>query len=345
MANNHPNLKRVGPYWHYHLKVNGERLHGSTRAKDLPTAKKVLDEKRKDLLSGQLGIVTKMPTLAALTKDWLKSHQGTFSPKHLRGVEQLARLWILPQVGTTRIDRIGSPEALKIRMKLIEAGKSHTTANNALKALKLLLNHAVRLQLLDRLPRLTKPLRVQRKPRPTVPASRVQEFLKAMDRAARNPHVAVMVRVMVGLGMRESEVLGMRWEWFNPDQRTYTVGKAKGKEARVLAVPSWLWESIHTMPRILNEWVFPAEDGKPHRPQFCKKAIQRVTTALGLGHVTAHRLRASFATLHAEAGTPISEIQGFLGHKAVTTTMLYVEQTLEGRRRAQDTLSKQLGFA
>ena len=54
MANQHPNLERKGQFWHYKLQVNGRRAHGSTRATDLATAKKILEERRRELLEGQL---------------------------------------------------------------------------------------------------------------------------------------------------------------------------------------------------------------------------------------------------------------------------------------------------
>jgi len=138
----------------------------------------------------------------------------------------------------------------------------------------------------------------------------------------------------------------MRWEWFSPDQRTYTVGKAKGKEARVLPIPTWLWTSIHSMLKTtLSAWVFPALDGKPHRNNFLHKPLTNASTKLGLGNLTQHRLRATFATLHAQACTPITEIQGMLGHKCITTTMIYIETSLEAKRKAQDALSQKLGLA
>jgi integrase len=70
-----------------------------------------------------------------------------------------------------------------------------------------------------------------------------------------------------------------------------------------------------------------------------------VCEELSLGNITAHRLRASFASLHAEFGTPITEIQGMLGHKSVQTTMIYVETSLDAKRKAQDTLSQKLKLA
>ena len=110
-------------------------------------------------------------------------------------------------------------------------------------------------------------------------------------------------------------------------------------------MPDWLWSALQGMEKTISEWVFPAEDGKPHRAQFCTKALRRVCQRLGLGNVTHHRLRATFASLHAQAGTPITEIQGMLGHKCITTTMIYIETSLEAKRRAQDALSLKLGLA
>jgi integrase len=73
--------------------------------------------------------------------------------------------------------------------------------------------------------------------------------------------------------------------------------------------------------------------------------LAAISKELGLGNLTQHRLRATFATLHADSGTPITEIQGMLGHKNIATTMIYIEQTLDAKRRAQEVFSQKLGFA
>ncbi|MBI1751376.1 MAG: hypothetical protein HY014_07600 [Acidobacteria bacterium] len=75
MATQHPGLKRIGEYWHFSLKINGQRLHGSTRAKDLATAKRVMEERRKELLLNQCG-APKIPTLVALVERWLNTHKA-----------------------------------------------------------------------------------------------------------------------------------------------------------------------------------------------------------------------------------------------------------------------------
>lgn len=341
-----PGLKKVGAFWHYNLKINGQRAHGSTRATDLATARKILEEKRRELLEGQHRIVSRIPALNDLYDLWRKNHQGVFSQKHLGPVECSYRKWLHPRFGACKIDQIGSSGVDSLRSEALRAGRSPRYVNNILKILKLLLNYGVKTGFLKEVPLKIGMSRLQKKPRPILPAERVQEFFAAVDEAAENPHVPVMIRVMVGMGLREGEVLGMRREWFDLINRTYIVGKAKGKEARVIPVPSWLWDALHNMPQAqLSEWMFPAADGKPHRSQFCKKTLDRVCKQMGLGRVTQHRLRATFASLHAAAGTPITEIQGMLGHKNIQTTMIYVETSLEAKRTAQDALSQKLGLA
>ncbi len=331
--------------WIYCFKVNGKNCKGSTRAKDRLTAEKILLEKRREAILEQKGLQSRVPTVAELLKIWHQAHQGIHSSKHLTSVEGIIRLWVVPLMGENRIDRVTTSMLEEARQGILESKRSPLTGNLMVRSVRLLWNYAVRVGYLDRVPFKIHEMRVQKKPRPIVPAARVQEFFAAVDSSCRNPQAKVMFRVMVGLGLRQSEALGMRWEWFDPEQRTYVVGRAKGKEARVLPVPSWLWAAIHeSMPKTLSEWVFPARDLKPHRANFLQKAIESIAQKLALGHLTQHRLRATFASLHAQAGTPITEIQGMLGHKNIATTMIYVETSLEAKRKAQDALSQKLGL-
>lgn len=262
MTSPHPCLQRVGRYWHFNLKINGQRAHGSTRCTDLATARKVLEHKRRQMIEGQLNREPKSRTLRELTIEWLRINRATFSLIHLRTSECCMRRWVLPLCGSTFISQMSLQLAMEVRASMLEKGCSPVYVNNTFKVLKAVLNYGVRARYITELPFRLPKLRVQQKPRAIVPASQFCAFLATVDEVAKNPHVAVLLKVMLGLGLREAEALGMRWEWFDVEQQTYTVGKAKGKEARVVPVPGWLWAAIHAMPKFqLSEWVFPAEDG------------------------------------------------------------------------------------
>lgn len=285
MAGKPQNLRKHGNVWHAHLKVNGQRVHFSTRATDLATARKVLEEKRRELLQGQYSLSKRvLPTLDQIWSIWWEGHQTIFSPGHLSSVECRFRRWVKPSLGALRVDLISTEAVMGLRSRQLESGCSGRYSNNTLELLRTLLRFAIRLGHIEKLPFAVKPLRLQRKPRPTVPSQGIAPFLALTEEVARNPHVAVMLCTLVALGLREAELLGMRWEWFDPNQRTYTVGRAKGKEARVLPIPDWLWGRLLKMPRAIGEWVFPAKDGKPHRSGYLRKPLARLAEKGGYGH-------------------------------------------------------------
>lgn len=341
----HPGLYKRGRFWYYNVSAHGHRSHGSTRATDLTTARMVLEGKRRELLHQIYSLTKKVKSFEEVAREWYQVNRAIFSKGHLKSSESVLRNWVYPSIGSLPADEILYPRAAELRSLMLEKGCSPTFVNNTIKLVRAVLNYAVNREYIKSVPFRLPKLKVQKQPRAIVPASRIHEFFAEVDRATKNSQIQVMLRVMVGLGLREAEVLGMRWEWFDFDQKTYCVGVSKGKEARVIPVPTWLWNAIHDMPKSVSPWVFPAPNGEPHCPQLCKKTLYRVCKDMGLGNVTHHRLRATFASLHAEAGTPLPEIQGMLGHKQITTTMIYVEQSLGAKRRAQDALSQKLGLA
>ncbi|MBP1627537.1 MAG: integrase [Holophagaceae bacterium] len=342
-----PGLTKRGDTWHYDILIDGERYRGSTKTSDLKTATLFVNQLRLDVARGKLALAGTQKTvlLEDIFMEFMTAKKISASPLYITSMTAHWLVWLQDRLGKMSIEKIHPTHVDELRNALLGAGRSKVFTNNVLTTLRTLLNFAVKRGKMRKKGFTVELLRVQKKPRPTVPAEKVQEFLGVIDSIAANPQVRVMIRTMLGLGCRPSEVLGMRWEWLDIQGQTYTVGKAKGKEARVLPVPTWLMGALLSMPKpLISEWVFPARNGKPHCPGFLRKPLMAAAEKLKLGNVTQHRLRATFASLHAEAGTPVTEIQGMLGHKNIATTMIYVETSLDAKRRAQDALSLKLGL-
>jgi hypothetical protein len=89
---------------------------------------------------------------------------------------------------------------------------------------------------------------------------------------------------------------------------------------------------------------FEAIPGEPHRAGYTRKPIERAAKPIGVGRLTPHRIRVTWATLHAESGTDLQKIQSMLGHAEITTTMRYVEDSTAGLAEAQARLAKAMGL-
>lgn len=263
-----------------------------------------------------------------------------------RTVGQVAKRWRLhldPHLGDLSLDKITTAQVERCRAIYLENGGTPGGANSLLVALNALFGWAIRHRIIAAKPYRVKKLRVQRQPRPILPAPLVAQFLAAVDRG-ESTHARAAIRMMIGLGLREEEALTARWEWLDIHRSTYTAGKTKGREAVALDMPEWLLTYLKRLrPKSGDGLMFPAEDGEPHRAGFTRKAVARGSKAIKV-QLTPHRLRATFATLHSDAGTPTPEVQRMLRHKSIQTTLRYVETGRQGLQEAQRKVAELMGL-
>jgi integrase len=333
---------RGGKVWHYRFQVAGERVQRTTREKSKRRAAAIAQKAFDDAVVRANG-GEPVPTLRELIGDWLRIHRPIASAHHVRSVETFARLHLYG-LGDRPVSAIGTEDVELARNEHLTTRKP-ATANHWLRIMKLVAMWAVKREIIAVLPWKVAMLKVQKRPRAILPIDVARTWLAEVDKAARrSPGVGTGVRLMFGLGLRESESSSARWEWIDWQRSTYTPGITKGREAEPVPMPRWLVEYL--APRRQDQGLIaPRADGSALPAGYSRRAMRAANAACSTKGITPHRLRGTFATLLSEAGVPIQTIQRVMRHKHPMTTMAYLEKNLDTAAQAQNRIGEKIGFA
>ena len=360
-------LKLIGGKYHYRFKSDGQLLRGSTKCSTLPDAQRWLRHYRAKITFEGIG-VREMPTLMELLEKWEETAKATNQPGQIKSMKSAIcthckKLLSLPldQLTTERVQAVLQTYLATKGVGPGRQGHSKGGANALRLRLNTLMGFAIRCAYLTKKPYDVKRIKVQQKPRPVVRTKQAKEFRDALDRLGRSADLKLAISMMLGLGFRESEALGMRWELLDLEQGNLFVGRmvdgafyTKGGEARNLAIPDWLlerlrahWEAAKKPKKglVLPGPVNPAtKDLDPHSPGYTASLMRRIAKELGLPGLTPHRMKASFVSaLVLEGNIPLPQAQRMAGHKHVVTTMRYVEGA-EEHKDAVDVLERLQGL-
>jgi integrase len=333
------NIFRVGKVWHFRFTIDGKRVQRSTRETQHARAERVAEAAyREAALWARRDRV--VPTLRELVAQWLKAHENVVSKSHISGVETFGRLHLY-DLGDTLIDDLTTDAVEKARNKHLQT-HAPITANLWCRTIRLLCNWAVHREVMPAVPFKVKMIKVQKKARATLPLDLTAKWLKAIDDTAPLG-VQIAVRLMLGMGLRESEAASARWEHCDWLRMTYTPAKTKGREADPVPMPAWLADYLRPMRHVTGPIIIKP-DGRPYGRGFTRISIHDATRHVGIDRITPHRLRATFATSLSYNGAPIQAIQRAMRHKNVMTTVNYLEVDMNSVAIAQQRIAEQCGL-
>jgi integrase len=130
--------------------------------------------------------------------------------------------------------------------------------------------------------------------------------------------------VAVDTGMRRGELMRLRWNDIDLDQRTILVKDTKNKEDRSIPMTDRVYDVLSLaysenraseLPT-LEVWGVSAD---------IRQLLTRVGKRVGIEMAIMHRLRDTFGTRLADKGVPVDRIKKLMGHKSIEMTLRYVE--------------------
>jgi len=332
------------------------------------------DEVRTKLLVAQNAKLNGLPpapekqTVRQFLLHWLEATGPTRKPRTNIRYEELVRLHVMPHIGSTLLQKLTPQQMQGLYTDLLRKGLSAATVGQVHAILHRAFKQAVGWTLMYRNPTdYAQRPRVVRKETPVLSPSQVKAFLEA----AKGARFEALFFLAVTTGMREGELLGLRWQDVDLDggvilirhtlQRingTFQLSEPKSaKSRRVIAlapsainalrrhraaqIEERLWVGPHWED---NDFVFTNGLGRPVEvTNLTQRHFRPLLKGAGLPVVRFHDLRHTAATLMLSARVDVKVVSEMLGHSQASFTMdRYQHVGLDLQKRAGLALERTL---
>jgi integrase/recombinase XerD len=144
-------------------------------------------------------------------------------------------------------------------------------------------------------------------------------------------------------GLRISEALSLEIGAIDSTNLTLRI-IGKGNKERLVPLPRPILLELRRVWKTHHNplWLFPNHAGTgPLSDTVLARTLATAARAVGIRRrVTPHMLRHSYATRLLEQGIDLRTIQILLGHRSISTTLIYAHLTEPIRARLRDVLDK-----
>lgn len=143
----------------------------------------------------------------------------------------------------------------------------------------------------------------------------------------------LIVSLMYACGMRVSEIVSLKVDDFDFNEKIGHIRQGKGRKDRVFNIPEFLFDDLkkqaEAQKESKQEFLFNGPKGKLSSRNL-QKIVSRAAKRAGINKsVHCHTLRHSFATHLLENDVDIRKIQELLGHSNLSTTQIYTHVSTE----------------
>jgi integrase len=327
--------------WESRIRLpNGQRksFYGRTR-RDVQTT---LKRFRQDIERG-LSLANDKLTLGQYLGDWLDDVKGTLAYSTWKSYESYVRLHIVPQIGNIRLRNLSATHVNQVMRQMEESRLAPRSRNYARAVLRKALNDAVDSDLVAS-NAAAKARSVRQRSQQIGPLS--PDEVVTLLKHTRNHWLGPLIHVAIATGLRQGELLGLRWIDVDFDGPSITVRNSLSridgtfqftppkteKSARTVFLDPSAVQALRRQREqqeqaklVAGDWedwglVFSTTKGTPQYASNVTHRVQKLMEAAGVPRRTFHNLRHSAASLLYANGADIKMIQEVLGHSQISLT-------------------------
>src|SRR4051812_28733977 len=271
---------------------------------------------------------------------------------YLQNCESMQRVHISPAMGKKRIETVTTDDVEALAKAMLRKGATPKTVRNVITFLHSVFALAVKKRWAPSNP-VADAVRPKRRRRgdadPNLQFLTLAELDAvieqipdhAVDRDSRGPVLRLVILAAATTGLRQSELLGLRWEHVDFRAQKIRVrnawvryehsGEGKSDLSTSRSVPmtdrlarelkAWRLRTVFSAD---HDLVFaPPDLGTPMDRTKVTRRFQQACVDAKVRKIRFHDLRHTFATTLAAAGVPLRTLQEYLGHAEIKTTQIY----------------------
>lgn len=367
-ANGDGSLYQDGDKWCAVITIGmskeGKPIRKKVRKATKQEARKELEHLRRLKEAGSRALTDRQSTEQYLDH-WLTEIKPTqVRARSLATYSVLLRTHAYPIIGHIMLTKLRAEHIQRV-VNAVAKERSATTAQYVLTLLRMALEDAYRRDMVVKnVAKAITPPRGQAPERRALTAQQARQLLEA---AAGTEEEGVYWIALL-TGMRQGEILGLRWQDVDLEAGTVDVrwslqgvvagvpqfGQPKTKSSqRLLYLHDVLVDVLHEQQRKQAQWqrlakiggkawvdfglVFTTVQGGAITAEALRGRFQRLLKKAGLPEIHFHDTRHSCQTLLADLGVPERTSMDMLGHTDVKTTrMVYTHTSEAGKRRAAE---------
>ncbi len=340
-------------------------VYGKTREE----VQKKLKQSIRDIDSG-LPLSNDQETVEHYLTEWLETVRHQVKTSSFHCYDNSIRLHVVPSLGKHRLSKLTPQHVQQFYTQKLKAGLSSTTVRQIHLILHRALKDAMRMGMIQRnVTEMVKPPRNRKVEMKTLDARQAALFVDA----ANGERLEALFVLAITTGMRQGELLGLRWQDVDIDKgilhvrqalyitrgviyltapktvnskRTIHLSKVAIYALRKYRI-NYLQEALAFGPEWNTQYnlVFPTTTGNPIRAaHLVSLAFHRILSNAGLPHIRFHDLRHTAATLMLERGVNPKMVSEILGHSDIAITLgIYGHVTPRMQQMALDTIDDLYG--
>lgn len=285
--------------------------------------------------SGELKKIKEVPTVEAFWPKFMTLMVANkLEPSSIRVKTSQYKNWILPHLGSLRMDKIGAEEVAKFKAILHQSPLSPNTITPILIILRQMLAAAEERKFIKEPPKV-------RGPKPVEPKSKwvkTADFEELVQSAKQeSPEALVLVLLAGEACLRIGEAMGLWWDAVDFGRQILHVKRnlhegqlndyTKNKKVRQFRATPRILEAIAALPRRRTDFVLVAPEGGPWHAAHANRVLAKVFARAEMGKMGPHAFRHCGASRMNKAGVPAAHMLKITGHKdlAILSRYLHVE--------------------